>query len=239
VKKYKEKPLDKYRSKIFLGYLTAGFDDYLASRVLLNNLLLTQGAILASTAIEKYIKALMIIFGNESHGHLKKSHWNSLRNYSPKIYNQINKDFLKLCQKCYKLRYLDSLKDNFNLVIAQLEFLAELDHTIDTIEKSFKFISKNNPDGLHRYATAIKSKDIRLFQNNYILNNIKKSDLLNENYQMIYEIRIIGNTHFEIMYSITSFNQIRKGFLREGCTTSDNKTFNTAFKMPEVHKINT
>jgi hypothetical protein len=71
VKKYKEKPLDKYRSKIFLGYLTAGFDDYLASRVLLNNLLLTQGAILASTAIEKYIKALMIIFGNESHPEFK------------------------------------------------------------------------------------------------------------------------------------------------------------------------
>ena len=127
VRKLKQKTLSGDKIRKFLGYLTAGFDDYLASRVLLNNQLLTQGAILASTAIEKYIKALMVMYGNESHGHLKKSHWNAFKHHQPTIYKQVNEDFLKLCQKCYKLRYLDSLKNNFNLVIAQLEFLAELD----------------------------------------------------------------------------------------------------------------
>ena len=54
-----------------IDFLQAAFDDYIAARVLIRAGLLPQGAILASTAIEKYCKTVLAFQGQSNPGHLK------------------------------------------------------------------------------------------------------------------------------------------------------------------------
>ena len=61
--------------QITIDYLNLGYKDYLAARVLINAHLPVQGSILASTAIEKYFKAILSI-----HGALKRQHYGHLKN---------------------------------------------------------------------------------------------------------------------------------------------------------------
>jgi HEPN domain. len=109
------------------AFLAAAFNDYIAARVLLSNALPLQGAIQASTAIEKYLKVFLEFRGNSSKGHLKRAHLNAVRNFAPDLWKTFNEEFFLLCQKVYDLRYPDSLPAGYNVVIAGREFLAELD----------------------------------------------------------------------------------------------------------------
>jgi hypothetical protein len=84
------------KSPEILGFLGGAAKDYIGARVLLNARLPVQGAILASTAIEKYFKTVMAFRGNSSCGHLKKAHWNSVKNFIPVIFADLNPDFFAL-----------------------------------------------------------------------------------------------------------------------------------------------
>ena len=57
-------------------FLNIAYKDYLGARVLLNSGLLPQGAVLASTAVEKYFKAILSFGGSEARGHLSRKHIN-------------------------------------------------------------------------------------------------------------------------------------------------------------------
>src|SRR5437868_2164489 len=94
-------------------FLNIAYKDYLASRVLINAHLLVQGAVLASTAIEKYFKAVLAFRGQESRGHLKRAHINAAKNYDARLARVLNDDFLVLLQRAYSLRYLDDLEVDF------------------------------------------------------------------------------------------------------------------------------
>jgi len=125
----KSRKTEKY-SQAVVDFLSAAYDDYLAARVLLNSGLLLQGAIFASTAIEKHLKALLAFSGNVSRGHLKTAHINAAKAFDPRLANELNEEFLRLLQRAYRTRYSDTLGVDFNLVIASREFLAELDYTV-------------------------------------------------------------------------------------------------------------
>lgn len=212
-----------------VDFYSSGFSDYLAARVLINSGLLPQGAVLASTALEKYLKGVMAVNGNESHGHLKKAHWESLKNYSKELYSSCNIDFLKLCQKSYKLRYLDDVPDKFNLVIAQLEFLIELDKTVENFES---IISQAERPRIYEAFKEMQKPE--LYLNNVPLGG-PKSPSSQAGYQHVYEVRSIASTLMEIRYE-SNGKEIRPGFLREGLVTTDNQTFASAFPMPPNSK---
>jgi hypothetical protein len=72
--------------------------NHLAARVLFNANLLLQGAVLASTAIEKYLRAILAFRRNESHGHLKKAHWNAALNFDSRLSAILNNDFPTLAR---------------------------------------------------------------------------------------------------------------------------------------------
>jgi len=221
----------KYTPKnpnISMDFKASAYSDYIAARVLLNNCLLTQGAILASTAIEKYIKTLLALNGNISHGHLKNSHKTALENLAPEIYNAVDKEFLDLCQHCYAIRYKDSIAKNFNIVIAQREFLSELDEFVSLFENSIE-IHKDGEKQVCRYHQGEFEKDIRLLHNNFVFQNKDKSKFIYESHQYIYELRRTkSGVILEMEYSSRQ-PPIRKGFLREGAPTDDDKTFSLAF----------
>jgi hypothetical protein len=154
-------------------FLNMAFSDYIASRVLLNNRLLVQGVILASTAIEKHFKAVLAFKGNESRGHLKKAHFNAVENFDPRLYAALNEGFLHLLQKAYTLRYTDQLTVGFNLVIAQREFLAELDYTAITMQESFQ-LHRDGKDVQLAYHLGKQQSDSRLWANSHIMARLPK-----------------------------------------------------------------
>ena len=181
-------------------FLDVAYKDYLAARVLLNADLLIQAAVLASTAMEKYIKAILAFRGNESRGHLKSAHWRAALNFDARLSEVLNPDFLQLLQKCYKLRYLDDIEVSFNLVIASREFLAELDHAALMLQESFRLQRGGQPH-VTRYHNDKRDRDGRLVLNNYLFTHQDKQRFISEEPQFVYEVRKNGpNDLIEVTY---------------------------------------
>ena len=213
-----------------VDFLNIAYKDYLAARILLNAGLPLQGGVLASTAIEKYFKAILTFYGNKSHGHLKKSHVNAVKNFDPKLWVSISEEFVELLQRVYDLRYLDDLKNDFNVVIATREFLAELDYTAITIQEKFQ-IEKNGKEAILFYQECINRKDSRLYLNNHILSSIEKQTFISVEPQLIYEVRKCPlRGFFEISY-LTKGQKSDGNFLRSGLTPKDTvgEQYQTAF----------
>ena len=125
----KTKKLDPQIGQRVIGYIRNAYEDYLASRILLNNNLLLQGAILANTSIEKYFKAILTFKGDT----VKRSHsitrlLPSIRNFDKDLYNKLDREFIATIEKSYPLRYIDTVLKNTKLALRKKEVLANLDH---------------------------------------------------------------------------------------------------------------
>lgn len=144
---------------------------------MLNHLPL-QGATLGSSAVEKYIKAILAVRGENSEGHLNSAHIKSLRNYVPDLANKLNFDFLAFLRNCYRLRYTDVLPPDFNITIYARETLAELDHTIFHMEFQVNLRKSDSSEITTRYRGTLKSKDPRLLNENHVLKQQDKKDFL-------------------------------------------------------------
>ncbi len=183
-----------------LSFLNLGFKDYLAARVLLGADLLLQGAILGSSAIEKYFKAIMAFRGSVSKGHLKKAHLASVKNFDPKLYASLNESFLLFLQKCYELRYFDHIVLGFNLCVESRPTIAELDYTVSEIEKRFK-VGRRDQGLRTMYSLAVDSKDQMLYKNNHVLKGIDKDFFIAQEQGFVYEMRLDAKYGFiEAMY---------------------------------------
>jgi hypothetical protein len=135
---------------------------------------------LGSSAVEKYIKALLAIRGENARGHLKKAHISSLKNFIPDLTKKLNFEFLEFLRKCYSLRFTDGLQDNFNISVYARETLAEIDYTIYNMEFQLNFQSSNEIEVISMYRNALNSSDKRLFEDNYILLNQDKNIFLSK-----------------------------------------------------------
>ena len=158
---------------------------------------------LASIAIEKYLKAMLASHGNECHGHLKKAQWSAVRNKYPDLFAQFNVSFLQLCQKCYLLRYTDDVPRGYNVVIAARELLAELDHTAMLMENGFARKDASDKPAKTRFMVMAEARDQRLIQDNHILSGQDKGAFSYGAPQTIHELRRIDNgVIVEITYYI-------------------------------------
>lgn len=171
-------------------FISDCINDYVAARVLLISGLLQQGAILGSTSIEKACKAILAFHGNESRGHLKKAHWNAVKNFDKSLWVQLKQDFLELNRKAYLLRYTDDLPVNFNIVIAQREYLAELDHTVISLVRGFGFQNEASSQGT-KFTQLLASGDSRLLADNHVLSHKNKNEFIYSIPQQIYEMRYV------------------------------------------------
>jgi hypothetical protein len=198
-----------------MTFLRDGFVDYLAARVLLLANLPEQGAILSSTAIEKCAKAVMAFRGKAPEKrHLRIEHWRVLR-AEPNFGRSLSADFVELNRVAYSLRYTADLAINYNLVIASREFLAEMDHTILTIQSCYRFDFKG-ASRLIGYESAIARGDERLFAENHILSRQSVGTFISSKPQAIYEMRRDrGRGLLESRY-VTDKPAKRPGFLRQG-----------------------
>lgn len=204
-----------------VDFLNIAYKDYLAARVLLNAHLPVQGAVLGSTAVEKYFKAILAFRGNESPGHLKKAHFNAVKNFDSKLWGVLNEEFVTLLQRAYALRYQDALERNFNVVIASREFLAELDHTSITIQESFH-LQQGGKNAVLIYHQDRIQNDPRLLLNNHVLGGIEKQAFIAAEPQFVYEVRNCPLRGFiEVSYFAKPQPSDGK-FMRPGFAPKDN-----------------
>lgn len=171
------------------GLLSLGYRDYIASRFLLNNDYILQGTLLASSAVEKYLKAGLAINGKR----VKKFHLDSLGQFKS-LYSQtpyhtmfdvLDPIFLDILGKAYRYRYYDETTitkpDTIGFLVNQ--FLGTLDFTMLKLDSLF--IITKEKDGVTtsqdtQLKRAAKSGLPDLLLNNYVLNKIDKTEFMNK-----------------------------------------------------------
>jgi len=212
------------RVKRILNFLGVGYRDYLAARTLLNNDLTLEGTIMASTAVEKYFKAVIALRGNTTSGHLNAALLNNVKNYDPKLYRGSNESFLLLLKKVYILRYFENLEPDFSLSIRTRHVLAQLDEVVNVLEGKFAF--HQNGKLLERtYHHDRATKAPPLFTNNHVLQGIPKITFLTGE-ETVYEMRNHPTMGLiEVVYRTTappSTNFLGEG-LKPGGSSADPK----------------
>ncbi|TJY34681.1 HEPN domain-containing protein [Pontimicrobium aquaticum] len=173
-----------WTEKLYKGHwlMDLGYRDYIAARFLLNNHLIIQGLTLASTSVEKYLKAIIVfnLKDNERyHYHLDR--FEELKNLLSKVGSDITEEFdavfLEILQNSFKIRYYDNIKKPIFIGFYINQLIGELDYTIDFMEKHIDN-SKNGGESMSRYFDAIKNNDSHLYENNFILSKENKKDFM-------------------------------------------------------------
>jgi hypothetical protein len=219
------------------SFLNDAFNDYLAARVLLLAGLPQQGAVLSSTAIEKYFKAVLAFRGNVCHGHLKSAHWNGVKNFSPEVFSRLDLDFLELNQKCFRLRYTDDIPIGFNLVIPSREFLSELDHTALMLQRGF-VIKGNGTLQKTEFDSLLARHDDRLWAENHILLGIQKTQFIYQSPQFVYEVRNDpARGLLEATYTAEGLPKV-SSFLRPGFVPIDGNAMSYEFAYGQSSQSN-
>ena len=157
------------------------YDDYLASRFLLNNNFGMQGSILASTSIEKYLKAILIVLKGE----FAKVHLDNFIKLKSQfddteygiIFDYIDRVFFDILGKAFTFRYYDNIIDPQTIGFFINQFLGELDFTVHLFENLFR-CDIGGKEWKSPYKRAIDEKLKNLFDCNYILNKIDKKTFM-------------------------------------------------------------
>lgn len=164
------------------SFCDLAYRDYISSRLLLNNQLVLQGLTLASTAIEKYLKAIIAF-------NLNKPEWINYHfdNFSKlkkllikvefEMINEFDSVFIDVLIKAFKIRYYDRLEKDITIGIYLNQFIGELDFVVYNLET---YISRKQFNGEKNspYWRAVESKDPKLYDENYILNGEEKEKFM-------------------------------------------------------------
>ncbi|OXG08610.1 hypothetical protein BC749_106319 [Flavobacterium araucananum] len=157
------------------------YRDYIAARFLLNNEFILQGLTLASTAVEKYLKSILVYHSTEKKNY--RYHFDNiekLKNVLSNIYDidaSFDPVFLSILRKAYKIRYYDHLKEPILIGIYLNQFIGEFDAAIHDLE-IFIMKRQNGNSRFTNYWRAIDKEDPNLFKNNYLLNQQDKKEFM-------------------------------------------------------------
>jgi HEPN domain-containing protein len=164
-----------------MSFLKLAFSDYVAARVLISKGEVFNGMILASTSVEKYLKALLAIKGVKKPVHL--SEFDKLKQLLSVndiiVLNNLDEKFIRLLGTIYNFRYYDNTKkdvDGVGFLVNQV--LGELDCTVNHIETLITITSKIGQVWNSPYKLAVQATDIRVMDNNYLLNGVNKVEYM-------------------------------------------------------------
>lgn len=124
---------------IILGLLTQSYEDYRSARILFNNGELVSATFLSCTAIEKLLKAILMIYEiNFPWIHNPYDLYIKLKNQTS-FAAEINEEYLKSLYNIYKGRYIGHQEAGFSFVIFLHKCLAELDYCFDALALKVRF----------------------------------------------------------------------------------------------------
>ena len=204
--------------------------DYFGARALLLTGLVVQGAVLACTSIEKYLKAVCAISGIpcQNVGH-DISRLNGMLTKQA-IPQGLDVQFLRYLSKAYKLRYPNDLNPGFNIALNSISTLVQLDLTVSHIRQRFTF-QKNGKTVSTKFDEALKRGAQELVVKNCALGGISKAALFGEP-SWSYDLRILEDgTVMEAAYAVERIVGDDE-FCRHGLAPvegSEGKSFNLAW----------
>jgi hypothetical protein len=173
-----------WTEKLYKGHwlMDLGYRDYIAARLLLNNHLIIQGLTLASTAVEKYLKAIIVFNLKERERiNFHFDRFEELKNLLVKVNNDVTEEFdpvfLEILENAFKIRYYDRIKKPIFMGFFINQLIGELDYTIDFIER-FIANTQNGGESMSAYNRAIRNNDSNLYENNFILSKENKKDFM-------------------------------------------------------------
>lgn len=149
-----------------MSYLVLAQSGYLAGRHLLRNDYLEQGAMLAATAAEKYLKAVIGVGGMDNNEHLSGTLYKLVQRCQPELHAALDKDFLKFLEKAYKLRYASASAPSFAIVINQYRTLFAIDRLVADIDRCFTVGGGEKTP----YRASVEGADPRLLDENVAIN---------------------------------------------------------------------
>ncbi len=196
---------DPDKKKDIIGWLNLADDDYLSARVLIDNGMLIQGAILSSTSIEKYLKMIGEIFDVKFSSRDIKEH-NVLGLYQTHKNNgstlNLNKNYLKFLVKIYRYRYPDNLESNFSFALNQSKLIVALDEAVHILRNRLKLVNEKGEEQQNsRIHEMVRSNDLRLTRMNHTFGNIAREELFNKP-SVWHEVRFVdGKTWMEAQYT--------------------------------------
>ena len=207
-----------------IEWLSWADKDYVAARRLLLDGLLVQGASLANTAIEKYLKALIVCQEKKvKHGHDPLTIYRQMK---ADCTLQLNEEFLTLLAKAYKMRYPDDLEAGYNIVLSQALILDALDQSVNLITSRIVIAHSDGRTVVRLLDNLIAQKDPRVVFNNTALGTVTKDALLNQP-SLVYECRVMQkHSHMEAEYSAARIED--SNFGREALVQTSEKSFNLA-----------
>lgn len=196
--------------------------------------LLLPACALAATSVEKYFKAIVTLKEKTKPktGHLSAKLVRSVQNSVKRIFEVINKDFIKYLRKCYELGYFDEMDQQSALVIRPRMVLSALDFTIAELEKTLT-VTLNGFEIPYSYQSARDLKMPALWQHNYVLQGMNKLDFLK---QQDFSFKIICDltTGLRILWHSTDNTEIDDQFFVKAFSSVAGKTETTRADSPEV-----
>jgi uncharacterized protein (UPF0332 family) len=120
------------------NFLDLALEDYRAARLLLREGLLAQGLALASTAVEKELKAVLALKHLYTKRHLDSGLVKLAQKHFPGIKSTaLDSDFMKYLTKGFDLRYATVDTGGYTIVINQRRTLMALDAAMLAIDSGF------------------------------------------------------------------------------------------------------
>lgn len=175
--------------------------------------LLLPACALAATSVEKYFKAVVTLKEKKEpqfRGHLTPKLVRSVENSVKGVSQVINKDFINYLRKCYELRYFDKLGQQSALVISSRMTLSALDFTIAELEKTIS-VTLNGFGIPYSYQSARDLKMPALWQHNYVLQGMNKTDFLKQR-DFAFDITRDLTTGLRISWCSTDYTNIDDQF---------------------------
>jgi len=152
------------------------FKDYIGARVLLNNDLALQGVVLASTCIEKYLKAVLASAGRRTGVHLDRDDFLSvMKAHGVDVTSYINATFIHYLGRAYAFRYIEPTNGPASIGVEKYKLLAGLDYCVGRFEASLVVTNPSGSIEVSLYAAAVNARDERVWTNNYVLNALEKT----------------------------------------------------------------
>jgi len=102
-----------------MTWLSWADSDYIAARIMFRDHYLLQATQLSCTAVEKYLKTLLLLLNinipKGYAGHNLEELYKKIKNSGIDL--SINDEDLLFLKKCYQLRYPDELEESFEILI--------------------------------------------------------------------------------------------------------------------------
>ncbi len=174
-------------------WLSWADQDYIGARALLLKRLVVQGSGLSNTAIEKYLKTVLIMkgvpFPRGRDGHNVVLLNESLVGAGVDL--KLNAQYLNILIKAYGLRYPDDLEPGFNIVLEQVKMLTELDATVHRIRRGFG-LKEGDRTRQTKFDFLLEQKAPELLERNCAFAECSRVELFSES-SHVYELRILSN----------------------------------------------